>query len=106
MAGLFIPGGEFVSNTFSDNLLKMWKKMEVFFYTMLQDLRFPGCAHLSLVRAILRRKWVWNIRRMKLRVENRIPRREKPLPGPLCPPQMPHGLTQVETQTSAFTDEN
>ena len=37
---------------------------------------------------------------MKLTGENRSSR-EKPVPVPLCPPQIPHGLTQDRTRTSA-----
>jgi hypothetical protein len=37
----------------------------------------------------------WNWR------ENRSTRGEKPFPVPLCPPQIPHGLTRDQTQASA-----
>jgi hypothetical protein len=38
---------------------------------------------------------------MKLTGENRRTRGEKPVPVPLCPPQIPHELTRDRTRASA-----
>jgi hypothetical protein len=45
--------------------------------------------------------WVWSYRGIILTGENRRTLRKKPVPVPLCPPQIPHGLIRTRTRASA-----
>jgi len=48
-------------------------------------------------------EWVWNIAVMVLTGENQNTLRKKPVPVPLCTPQIPHGLAWIWTWTCVVT---